>query len=127
PFAVGPARHLLRLLSDRDYRALAWLEARVGSVPRFTARRVRIDGFTLEVPDLGSFLATYRNIFVERHYAFRWNESRPPRILDLGANLGLSVLFWKRQEPRAQVLALEPDPEIFAVLERNLVANGAND
>jgi FkbM family methyltransferase len=127
PFVVAPAKHLLRLVSDPEYRAVAALESRLGSVPRFASRRVKVRDLDLEVPDVGTFLATYRNVFVDRAYAFRWSESRPPRILDLGANIGLSALWFRRAHPGARILAVEADPAIFAFLERNLKANGADD
>jgi FkbM family methyltransferase len=43
-----------------------------------------------------------------------------PVILDAGAHIGMSVLWWKRMLPRAQIIALEPSLANFAVLQRNL-------
>src|SRR5204862_8096532 len=42
-----------------------------------------------------------------------------PFIIDGGANIGLSVLYFKRLYPRSRIIAFEPDPEIFSLLERN--------
>jgi len=122
PLAAGPARHLARLVRDPDYRALAWLESTVGRRPRRAPGRARVRGWTLEVPDAASFLASYREIFVDREYAFPWT-GPPPRILDLGANIGLSVLYFRTIHPHARIVAVEADPAIFATLERNLRAN----
>ena len=36
-----------------------------------------------------------------------------PLILDVGANLGSSVAFYRRLFPNARVIAFEPDPETF--------------
>jgi FkbM family methyltransferase len=127
PIVSAPAKHFLRLVSDPEYRAIVMLESRLGGVPRFTPRHVRVRGLDLQVPDVGTFLATYRNIFVDRAYAFRWRESRAPRILDLGANIGLSALYFQRAHRHARILAIEADPAIFAMLERNLRENGARD
>ncbi len=45
-------------------------------------------------------------------------------FVDLGANLGYySVLAALRVGPRGRVFAFEPDPDNFALLERNLAAN----
>ncbi len=49
----------------------------------------------------------------------------PIRILDLGANIGLSVLYWKHHAPNARVIAVEPDASNFAILESNTA--GLND
>jgi len=124
PFLAGPARHLARLLGEPDYRALAVLEAGLGRRPRYAPGRARLHGWMLEFPDAASFLASYREIFVQRQYAFPWPApGAPPRILDLGANIGLSALFFKTCHPQAEILAVEADPAIFRYLERNLRAN----
>ena len=46
-----------------------------------------------------------------------------PVIVDLGANIGLFSLSCLRHNPRAVVLAVEPAPSTFGVLERNLSAH----
>jgi len=123
PLLGPPARHLLRLARDRHYRAWRNLELRMGRVPRHTPRSVRTLGLDLTVPDAPSFLDAFREIFVDRSLAFpSW--AQPPRILDLGANLGLSVLYFLREHPDARITALEPDPDLFDVLERNVRSNG---
>ena len=123
PLIAAPARHVVRLLRDPEYRTLARLEATLGGRPRFRPGRARAHGLELAFPDAASFLSSYREIFVEGLYAFPWPE-RPLRVLDLGANIGLSVLSFKRAHPGAQIVALEADPGIFAYLERNVRANG---
>jgi len=50
-----------------------------------------------------------------------------PRILDCGANIGFTVLNYKRQFPLAKIIAFEPDPQIVPVLRRNLERNCASD
>lgn len=40
-------------------------------------------------------------------------------VLDLGANVGLSVLYWKHHAPNARVIAVEPDTSNFAILRSN--------
>lgn len=123
PLLAGPARHLLRLARDPAYRAWRDLERRLGRTPRRTTRVVRALGLSLEVPDAPSFLGAFREIFVERSLSFPgWGE--PPRVLDLGANIGLSVLWFLREHPAARVTALEPDPALFRVLQRNVLENG---
>ena len=49
-----------------------------------------------------------------RHHIRREN----PLILDVGANLGSSVAFYRRLFPNARVIAFEPDPETFQRLKR---------
>ena len=47
------------------------------------------------------------------------------RILDIGANIGYySLLFAHLTGPEGRVVAVEPDGDNFALLERNIAANG---
>ncbi len=126
PLIEAPAKHLLRLARDREYRTFCGLDAALGGAPRFQERRARVGGLRLVIPDAASFLISYREIFVERTLDFQWL-GEEPRILDLGANIGLSVLAFKRAYPRARITALEPDPRLFDVLKRNVHGNGFSD
>jgi FkbM family methyltransferase len=44
-------------------------------------------------------------------------------IIDCGANIGLTLLYFSRKFPGCSVLALEPEPENFQQLSRNIKAN----
>jgi FkbM family methyltransferase len=44
-------------------------------------------------------------------------------ILDLGANVGLSALWFRALNPEARIVAVEPDPRTFAKLTRNVGAD----
>jgi FkbM family methyltransferase len=96
--------------------------ARLRRLPRRTPARARlVRGLVLDVPDGASCAFMYNEIFRRQIYQFA--PSRPdPFIIDAGANIGLSVLYFKRLLPQARVLAFEPDPQIFAYLERNVHA-----
>ncbi len=50
---------------------------------------------------------------------------RAPLIIDCGANVGITALYQQQRHPRARIIAYEPDPKVFACLERNLRVNGA--
>jgi FkbM family methyltransferase len=78
------------------------------------------------VPDCASFLSAFREIFANRCYAFK-SAGIKPRILDLGANIGLSVLFFKTEYPGAEIEAFEADPAIFGYLQKNIFGNGWDD
>lgn len=41
-------------------------------------------------------------------------------IVDLGANVGMSVLYFLQQYPQANVLCVEPEPSNFSQLSKNL-------
>jgi len=123
PFVVEPVKHAKRLATDRNYRAYSFLATRMAGTPRYTRRTVRVQGREIAVPDVASFLSTYRELFVEQMYRFEF-PGPAPRILDLGANIGLSVLYFKELFPEARITAYEAEPAIFAYLEQNVRAQG---
>jgi FkbM family methyltransferase len=49
--------------------------------------------------------------------------TRTPRILDCGANIGVSVLRYKDLYPDARLTAFEPDPALFKILRQNIEQN----
>jgi FkbM family methyltransferase len=44
----------------------------------------------------------------------------PPTIVDGGANIGLSAVFFALKWPGSRIVAVEPEPGNFALLERNV-------
>jgi FkbM family methyltransferase len=47
------------------------------------------------------------------------NSGKQPLIVDCGANIGASVLWFTSRYPRAHVLAVEPAPDNFELLQKN--------
>ena len=50
--------------------------------------------------------------------------TRVTRILDLGANIGASAIYFQRRFPDAHIACVEPSPGNLAMLERNRRLNG---
>ncbi len=48
-------------------------------------------------------------------------------VIDLGANEGFYTLKMKENNPRCRVIAVEPNPLAFEVLEKNVRSNGLTD
>ena len=80
--------------------------------------------------------AVFRDIFVNREYLepsqpqaialkdlYRdiLGNNRCPLILDCGANIGLSSLWYANLFPDATIMAIEPEPANFLLLESNTV------
>jgi FkbM family methyltransferase len=126
PLFYEPAKHLYKLITNERYRKYSFLESRFRRIPRFTECQVKVHGWNLSMPDSASFLSAYREIFVEQIYAFKFSNGNPS-ILDLGANIGLSVLFLKSLYPQAHITAFEADPQIFFYLQKNIHGNGFSD
>ncbi|MDD4932599.1 MAG: FkbM family methyltransferase [Methylacidiphilaceae bacterium] len=64
----------------------------------------------------------YREIFIKRDYEFV-SANPTPRILDCGANIGLATLFFKLRYPESRIDAFEADPDLAALLARNVREN----
>lgn len=117
-----PLKFIYELGTHQDFRRLVGLHFRVGMVSRHRECAVKVAGLNLVFPDSASFLSAYREIFVNKVYDFSCpNDS--PVILDLGANIGLSVLYFKQKYPNSRIFAFEPDPVIFSYLRRNIENN----
>jgi FkbM family methyltransferase len=65
----------------------------------------------------------FEEIFLRKQYYFE-SETREPVILDVGSNIGLAILFFKKVYPHSRVTGFEPDPEAFDVLTRNVRESG---
>lgn len=126
PFFYEPAKHLYKLASDPEYLTWCILDTRLGKAKRFTERKTSVHGWDVSMPDAASFLSAYKEIFVNKIYDFK-SYSDQPRILDLGANIGLSILFFKTIYPQAKITAFEADPHIFRYVENNVHGNGFKD
>ena len=50
-------------------------------------------------------------------------EKEDPLIVDLGAHIGLTVLYFKMLFPKARVMAYEPVPDNFRLLQKNVTEN----
>jgi len=45
---------------------------------------------------------------------------RPDVILDVGSNIGASILYFHQVYPTARIVGFEPHPDTFAVLQKNV-------
>ncbi|SRR5690606_26641310 len=111
--------HRIKYLSNAAYRYKQKELERLKSLPRYQLTHTNLAGKKLEVPDAASFLFMYQEIFERQVYRFP-SDHPAPYIIDAGANIGLSVLYFKQLFPDAQIVAFEADPDIFDILEKNL-------
>lgn len=126
PIFFNAAKHIFKLIFDENYRNFSLLSTRIGIWPRFKECKLSINGFKIRVPDNASFLSAYKEIFVDRIYCFRSSDAFPT-ILDLGANVGVSVMFFKSLYPKCKIIAVEADPKIFGYLQENISTNNFSD
>lgn len=87
--------------------------------PRYSDGFVRLFGRPFRYLDTHSLTYTVDHIFNRGVYAFD-SDSKTPLIIDAGANVGVSLLYFKRRFPRSRVICFEPDPKVFSALEMNV-------
>jgi FkbM family methyltransferase len=105
---------------------LAWKTAKLGTPAIFrlrTGERLFLRG------QPATDVATAFEIFVAEVYRQVGPEPDPDvkRIVDVGANVGMSLVYWARRYPNARLVAFEPHPIHVASLKRNLQENGISD
>jgi FkbM family methyltransferase len=97
------------------------------------AQRVEV-----EIREGGSDWMTFDQVFIDEDYDLRrlarfeeirghyrrlLSANKVPLIVDLGANAGYSALYFQMTWPESRIIAVEPEPENFALLSRNVSAS----
>lgn len=111
-------RNKWNLISKVEYREIR----RVKKIPRYIPFETKLFGKEIYAIDSASFLVMQNEIFNKEIYKFRSDNSHP-RIIDVGANIGLSTIYFKLHYPNAKITAFEPDPLAYEALEKNVITN----
>jgi FkbM family methyltransferase len=69
-----------------------------------------------------SFVSLFEEIFIRQTYMFECTNPTP-LILDCGSNIGMASLYFKHRYPGARIVAFEPNPAAYSLLERNIQEN----
>src|SRR5688572_6336531 len=64
-----------------------------------------------------SDLPTLQKVWRDEEYRF---DGDPKFIVDAGANIGIASIYFATKFPNARVIAIEPEPENFTLLEKNI-------
>lgn len=116
----SPGYSLFGLKFSRDYLRLAWRVSR--SWGDTGPGSMNLLGYRVDYFNRSHALFLVHEIFVNAAYAFDSRNPRP-RVVDCGANIGMTVLFFKAFRPDAQVIAFEPHPHTFARLLQTIEVN----
>ncbi|HOW36318.1 MAG TPA: FkbM family methyltransferase [Candidatus Omnitrophota bacterium] len=87
--------------------------------PRYRPTETRLLSKRIRLVDAASFLSAYEEIFGNESYKFPCG-NKEPHIIDCGANIGLSIIYFKRLYPESKIIAFEPDPKVFEALNHNI-------
>lgn len=59
------------------------------------------------------------------HHSYYLDDlEEPVRVVDMGAHIGLSSLYFAQIYPKAEIIAYEPDKNSYLLLEKNIRENG---
>jgi FkbM family methyltransferase len=103
------------------------VKERVNSnIQRYVEGTEMLLGKPFKYTDLLSFNFIKNEMFNLEIYKFE-TQNQQPFIIDCGANIGLSIVYFKKIYPNAQILAFEPDLKVFNVLKENIDTLQLND
>lgn len=82
----------------------------------------KIFNFKIYSFDYATLNFLFKEIFLSKEYNFD-SSNRSPKIIDCGANIGMTILFFKKLFPNCSIIAFEPNPYAFELLKRNVTEN----
>lgn len=94
--------------------------------PRFVGEEITFLNKPFRHVDLPSFEFIKKELFDYKIYNFKTTKKQP-YIIDCGANIGLSILFFKSLYRDAKIIAFEPDKKVVETLRWNLHSFGYDD
>jgi FkbM family methyltransferase len=101
------------------------LQKRLGSRKRLSKLTSPILAHPVFARQGTSDFPAFQQIFVDREYRCLDAIKDPPKlIIDCGANVGYSSVWFLSKFPSCSVIAVEPDPDNFEVLKHNLLPYG---
>lgn len=119
-------KHYAKLMLQEEYRRKYFALKKLKSTPRYTPVTTNILGTEFSMIDSASFIFMYNEILENGMYKFKANSSTP-LIIDAGANIGLSILYFKQLYPQSKIIAFEPDNKVFEVLKKNIAGFSLNN
>jgi FkbM family methyltransferase len=116
----------IKKYSKHLYYFLIGKKPYTNEIERFVPIEKEFLGKKLYIHDIASFELCNYELFQSEMYKFK--ASRPnPCIIDCGANLGMSVIYFKQLYPESSIIAFEADDHIFSFLEKNVKSFGYKD
>jgi FkbM family methyltransferase len=123
-------RHFLRVLARSQSLRFSLDVVRARTLARAGVRhqalaKVRWRGHEVVYrPATSDPLAIYQVLLRQRGKAEYYLPAKlqPDVILDIGSNIGSSILFFHEQFPTARIYGFEPNPDTFQLLQKNVAS-----
>ena len=101
------------------------LRRALGVAPRVVRLTARRSVHPLDARPQSTDFMVFGQTFIAEPYACLDGLSNVDFIVDCGANVGFASAYLLSQFPRASLVAIEPDPGNFEILQRNLAPYGS--
>ena len=123
----GVNKRLFKKKLPTNYPAITWLQEKIlKHQDEKGIKNLQLGDINFHYRFPFEILHTYRELFEEEIYRFTARNSTP-LIVDCGANIGLSVLYFKSLYPQSNIIAYEPDADNVALMQKNIQANGCSN
>ena len=86
----------------------------------------KLNTFTITYDNSEEYHHLKNEIYTQDTYFFETDTTQPV-IIDAGAHIGLATLYFKRYYPSSRVIAIEPNPESYQLLTKNIWDNNLSD
>jgi FkbM family methyltransferase len=111
---INTVKHSIGLNVDPDFEF-----ERISKLGRYNPGSTNLVSTNFRFVDSESFINQYIDIFEKDTLHFKTDKD-DPLIIDCGANIGMSITYFKRLYPKSKIIGFEPDPKIFETLKKNL-------
>lgn len=99
---------------------VSWLQARrLKNLPEKGHFTISLFNKPIQFVNRIELINTIEEIFIKESYKTTFDTDQP-FIIDCGANIGLSIIYFKKLYPSAKIVAFEPDSTNFNLLSANL-------
>jgi FkbM family methyltransferase len=123
----GIQKRLTESKAKPRFQKISWIRKRIIKHQNDQlVKSIEFDQFKVFYKRPYELIKTYEELFLEEIYRFE-TKSTNPLIIDCGANIGLSSIYFKTIYPNATLHAFEPDQVLFNLLKQNIEVNGSKD
>jgi FkbM family methyltransferase len=120
-------RPLRDIFLRKEIRALYFKASHLLTLNRYKPiHKFKLLNFVFDIPDGPSAYHSFKEIFCDQIYRFPTSINKP-FIIDCGANLGMSIAFFKKMYPSSIIMAIEADKFIYNFLQSNVSINKFRD
>lgn len=113
-------KNIKKIIEFRKYKTLGLSYGEFSALKKRSKKTTSfLFGKEVKITDSFWYLHSLKELFIDEVYKFSSN-STVPKIIDCGSNIGLSIIFFKRMYPDSEIIAFEPDNDIFNISKYNL-------